>query len=173
MGNRYSVLQKSLHWLHALLVLSLIPLGLLMTRMGEGPLTNLFFEGHKSLGILAFAVAVIRLSVRAIRGAPPYENALHPMGLVIAKMAHLTMYALVLLIPIAGYAATSICCKPISLFGYLPVPFDVTGSDKLMKQLFSLHEAAAIGLAVLICGHIGMAFYHRFKARDGVFERMV
>ena len=72
-----------------------------------------------------------------------------------------------------GYAATSICCKPISLFGYLPVPFDVTGSDKLMKQLFSLHEAAAIGLAVLICGHIGMAFYHRFKARDGVFERMV
>ncbi len=172
MSFHYSALQKCLHWLHAALLLCLIPLGLVMTRMGEGALTNQFYEGHKSLGILAFVVAVVRLAVRAIQGAPPYERALHPLVRVLAKAGHWALYGLVLMIPLVGYAATSICCKPVMLFGLMVVPLEFTGSESLMKLLFVWHETAAIGLALLVCGHIGMALYHRFKARDGVFERM-
>ena len=173
MRSHYSVLQKSLHWLHACLILSLIPLGLIMTRMGEGALTNLFYGGHKSLGILAFGVAVVRLAVRAVQGAPPYEQELHPVVQVLAKMGHGALYVLVVLTPLAGYAATSICCKPVTLFGLFPVPWEVTGSESLMKLLFFWHETAAIVLALLVAGHFGMALYHRFRAKDGVFDRMV
>ena len=173
MRTHYSALQKSLHWLHAALLLCLIPLGLTMVRMGEGALTNQFYEGHKSLGIIAFIVAVVRLSVRAVKGAPPYEQALHPLVRVMAKAGHWALYALVLLIPLAGYAATSLCCKPVMLFGLVTVPLEVSGSESLMKGLFAWHETTAVVLAVLVSGHIGMALYHRFKARDGVFERML
>lgn len=172
MQFHYSALQKSLHWLHAALLLCLIPLGLAMVRMGEGALTNQFYEGHKSLGILAFVVAVVRLAVQAIQGAPPYERALHPMVQGLAKAGHWALYGLVVAIPLAGYAATSICCKPVMVFGLVTVPLEIAGSESLMKLLFVWHETAAIVLAFLVSGHIGMALYHRFKARDGVFERM-
>ncbi len=172
MRIHYSRLQKSLHWLHAVLLVCLILLGVSMTRMGEGALTNQFYEAHKSLGIVAFVVVLVRLGVRIVSGAPPYERALDPRMLVMAKAAHWLIYGLCLLIPLAGYAATSLCCKPVMFFGLGPLPLELDGTQALMKRLFALHETAAIGLALLVCGHIGMALYHRFIMRDGVFERM-
>ncbi len=56
----YSTTARLLHWTTAILVAILVPVGLAMTRTGEGPLTNTLYELHKSFGILVFVVMVAR-----------------------------------------------------------------------------------------------------------------
>jgi cytochrome b561 len=39
--------------------------------------------------------------------------------------------------------------------------------------LFTLHKAAAIGLALVMAAHIGAALMHLIVKKDGVFRRML
>ena len=169
----YSPLQKWLHWLHAGLIIPLIIIGLLMVRMGEGALTNTFYEAHKSLGILVFCLILVRIPVRLAVGVPPHAEDDHPVLYFMAKAVQTIIYALLVIVPVLGYVATSICCKPVMLFGLIRMPLEWQGSEDLMKTLFTWHELSAITLSLLLCGHIAMAFYHRLIRRDGVFGRMV
>lgn len=173
MGQTYHVSQKLLHWLHALLILLLIPSGLAMTRMGEGALTNVLYEGHKSFGILVFCLVIVRITLRIIKGAPAYGASMNPLLIRAARIGQGVIYGLVLVVPVLGYAATSMCCKPVALFGLWSVPLEISGSETLMKQLFFWHETGALVLTALVAGHIMMAIYHRWIARDGLFERML
>lgn len=169
----YSTLQKWLHWLHAALIIPLILLGVSMVRMGEGALTNGFYEAHKSLGILVFGLVVVRIPVRLTHPTPPYPDTQPALLDRLAKAVQMLIYALLVTVPMLGYVATSLCCKPVMLFGLIRMPLEWQGPEDLMKSLFSLHEITALTLAVLLCGHISMALYHRFVLRDGVFGRMV
>ena len=70
----FSPPQKWLHWVMAgIIILIMVPAGLTMTRIGEGPVTNTLYELHKSFGMIVFGFAVIRTIIRLVRGAPPVE----------------------------------------------------------------------------------------------------
>ena len=52
---------------------SVVAIAIAMTNLGEGPLTNKLYELHKSFGVTVLALALVRLGVRSVRGAPPFE----------------------------------------------------------------------------------------------------
>jgi cytochrome b561 len=172
MIRTYTTVQKWLHWLHAAIILCALLIGLAIVRMGEGELTNLAYEAHKSLGILAFGLVLIRGVIRIWFGVPEPVESLPILMRVGAKLVHLALYGLILVVPMFGYAATSMCCKPVKLFGLITMPLDMSGSEALMKSIFGWHEALALILLALASAHILMALVHRFILKDGVFERM-
>ncbi|WP_406853697.1 cytochrome b [Alsobacter sp. KACC 23698] len=169
----YSTPARWLHWLTALCVFILVPVAVAMTNLGEGALTNALYEIHKSVGVIAFAIVVVRLAYRLLRGAPPSESGLTPFERVVSRWTHRALYAIVFVMPILGYAGTSMCCAPINLFWTIPIPITVTGSEEATKRILSIHQALGFALTGLVALHIAGASYHALIKRDGVLRRML
>jgi cytochrome b561 len=171
-AGRYSPLQRALHWTMAALILTLIPAGIAMTNMADGGLKNTTYELHKSLGIIVFVLAVIRVAVRVGRGAPPQEASLSAFQRKASAAVHHLLYVLIVIVPLAGYIGTSMCCAPVNLFWTIPVPVNLPGGFETAKVVFVVHKAGAMLMAALVIGHIGAALMHAFVYRDGVMRRM-
>lgn len=169
----YSAPARWLHWLTAACVLSLIPAGFVMARLGEGPVTNALYELHKSVGMTAFAIVVVRIAVRLTRGAPPPDQGLTPFERALSTWVHRALYALVFVMPILGYLGTSMCCAPVNLFWLAPVPLDISGSEATAKAIFTAHKALGFTLAALVALHLAGVFRHAVIKRDGVLRRML
>ncbi|HSH38885.1 MAG TPA: cytochrome b/b6 domain-containing protein, partial [Chthoniobacterales bacterium] len=104
-----------------MILLIMIPAGLTMTRLGEGETTNRLYELHKSFGLIIFGLAVVRVVLRWIRGAPPVEPDVPAWQRSAAYASHYALYGLIILVPLTGWAATSACCAPVNLFWTVPL----------------------------------------------------
>ena len=153
------------------LIVVMIAVGLLLPHLDEGRLASLLYEIHKTIGILVLFFVVVRLGLRSVFGAPADPVSVPPALYLLAKAGHGLLYGLMIIVPILGYSATSMCCAPVLFLGLIPVPVSLTGSEDLMKKLFQLHEWGAWMLGLVAAGHVAMAFVHHRK-KDGVFTRM-
>jgi cytochrome b561 len=169
----YSPAQRGLHWATAVVVFLLLPVGVLMTNLGQGGFTNALYEMHKSVGILALVIVLFRLGVRLLRGAPPPEPSLTPWERTVSEIVHKALYGLVLVMPLLGYAGTAMCCAPVKLFWLVPIPIPLSGSEATVKLIFTLHELGGWILAGLVAMHVAGAFWHLIVRRDGVMARML
>jgi cytochrome b561 len=170
----YSSAQKWLHWLiAAVILLIMIPAGLTMTRLGEGPTTNTLYELHKSFGIIVFSLAVIRAAIRLGRGAPPLEPDIPAWQRYAANASHYAMYVLIFLVPLTGWAATSACCPPVNLFWTMPLTLPVPTDEQLAKRIFLFHYTFVFTLAAIVLVHISAALHHHFVRRDRTLLRML
>ncbi len=72
--TRYSSVAIALHWAIALLILSMIPMGLWMTSAIESPdsqaLAYRVFQIHKSIGFLILALTAVRIVWRLTHRPP-------------------------------------------------------------------------------------------------------
>src|SRR5689334_18003665 len=148
-AEHYSSLQKTLHWLIAILIIVMIAVGLTMRNIGEGSVTNFLYELHKSTGLLILGLALLRIVVRLRRGAPPLEPGIPAMQRLAAYASHYGLYALIVLTPLAGWTATSACCAPVNFFWTVPVSLPVTGEEAWWKGVFRIHFVLAFSLAGL------------------------
>jgi cytochrome b561 len=168
----YSPAARMLHWLTALCVAVLVPVGLAMTRTPEGAFTNALYEIHKSFGIVIFVVMMARLAVRLAVGAPPPAEGLTSLERVVSKVVHVALYVLLVAMPIGGYAATSSCCAPVALFWVLPMPFAFSLGEEATKTVFKMHETGAFVLIGLVIFHLAGVINHALVRRDDVLARM-
>ena len=172
--HRYSGLQKTLHWTMAALIVAQVAIGLTMTNIGEGPLTNTLFELHKSIGITVLALALVRLAVRARRGAPPFEP-MPEWQRRAANPSHTALYVLFLATPLVGWIATSYCCKPVNLFWTVPMSLPVPDAPTMEAAgwIFRIHIGLAIALVAVVAVHVAGALQHHFIRRDRTLLRML
>ena len=75
---RYSLPARLMHWIVALGVLALYPLGLWATSRAEAnlwdDLTNTLYAWHKTIGFAVLILMVLRLVIRVRGVAPPYPR---------------------------------------------------------------------------------------------------
>jgi cytochrome b561 len=171
----YSTAQKILHWTIAVLIAVLVPVGLLMANvLEEGtPLTNTLYEVHKSIGLTVFGLALVRIAVRWRRGAPPLVPGLPAWQRVAARTSHYSLYVLIVLVPLIGWAATSACCAPVNWFWTVPLTLPIGGGMDRAKQIFPFHYALAFTLTGLVIIHLSAALHHHFVRRDETLRRML
>ncbi len=170
---RYSTLQIAIHWLTAIIILGMIPVGLAMTRIGPGPTTNLLYELHKSFGLIIIGIAVIRIGVRLAMGAPPVVTTIPPWQRIAARGTHLALYALIVLVPIIGWIATSTCCAPVNLFWTIPMTLPMDGGMEASKPIFLVHRIFAYTLAGILLLHAGAALHHHYVKKDDTLRKML
>jgi cytochrome b561 len=170
---RYSSLQKWLHWGMALLIVVMIGVGLTMTRMAEGRVTNGLYELHKSFGVVVFTLAILRLLLRWVSGAPQPVPTVPLWQRTAARLSHGALYALIIAVPLAGWFATSFCCGPVKLFWTVDITAPVFADEALAKAVFWLHLGLALSLAGLVLVHVAAALQHHFIRRDETLRRML
>ena len=170
----YSGLQKALHWGTALLVAGLVPAGLLMTGLPWGSETkNRLYELHKSFGLIVASLVLVRVLVRVRRGAPPLEPGIPAWQRRAAHASHAALYGLLVLVPLLGWAGTSACCAPVTLFGTLILTLPVSGGMEVGKAILAVHGAAALLLVGVVAVHAGAALQHHLVRRDATLLRML
>lgn len=172
--TRYSTLAKLLHWGCALMIFGLFGLGWWMVRLD-------YYHGwyqrgpywHIGLGVVLVSVMMLRL---IYRGLAPYPApiATHPRWVkVLAKLVHLLLYALVLLMLVTGYLVETAKGDPLRVFDWLEIPSLVSGITNLEDRAGDIHEWAAYSIMALVALHVAGALKHHFIDRDGTLMRMI
>jgi cytochrome b561 len=170
-SGQFNPLQRLLHWVMAICILSMlfIGVGMVSTVM---PKYLMLISIHKSLGIAILVLALIRLVVRLRYGAPSLPIDLpEPMKLA-AELSHYALYALMIVMPLIGWAMLSTAAYPIVVFGGFRLPPILPQSDSLHTLLWGAHYYLAFAFFALVLLHIAAAFFHALVRRDGVFEAM-
>jgi cytochrome b561 len=162
------------HWLSAALVISLLLLGAVMVfAITDSARRFELTQIHKSLGIVALILTVVRLCCRLWVVAP---KTVQTSGLtrLAAKASHLTLYLLLLLMPLSGWLmVTSTPIRiPITLFGLIDLPFPLPPNLAAYQTARTTHLLLSIALALMVVVHTGAALVHQLVWRDGTLARM-
>jgi cytochrome b561 len=169
--KRFTPLQRLLHWLLALCILAMLFIGVGMVSTVTTKFLPLVAI-HKSLGVAILVLALIRLVVRLRRGAPALPLDLpEPMKLA-AHLSHYALYALMIAMPLIGWAMLSAAGYPVVLFGGLTLPAILPQSAWLHTWLWTAHFYLAFAFFGLVLLHIAAALFHALVRRDGVFDQM-
>jgi cytochrome b561 len=174
--DSYSPLQKSLHWLIAVLVVGMIAVGVYMTRRGIATsfdaVTAVLYTYHKTIGFLVLWLVVLRAAVRVTRGVPAPEPSLNALQRIASEVTHLGIYALLIIVPVLGWVGVS-AFGATGIIGGFSLPSLVGQDERLAKTVLWLHGWAAIILGALVAAHVGAALMHKIFLKDGVFDRMM
>jgi cytochrome b561 len=170
--TRFTTIQRLLHWLMAVGILAMLFIGVGMVSTIGREYVPLVMT-HKTLGIAILVLALVRLVVRFISGAPPLPADLpEPMKLA-AHLSHLALYALMIGMPLIGWAMLSAAAYPVVLYGGIRLPPILPQSETLHTLLWSAHYYLAFAFFALVLMHLAAALFHGLIRRDGVLETML
>ena len=168
--GHFNLLARVLHWSMALLILAMLFIGVTMVasvHMRPG-LINL----HRPLGILILVLALLRLYNRLRHRPPPLPADLPAWQAWAATASHWLLYALMLAMPLIGWAMLSAGGYPIVLRGGVQLPAIVPHTPSLYALLRGAHSLLAYLLFATVLVHVGAALFHAWVRRDGVFQAM-
>ena len=168
---RFTPLQRLLHWLMALCILTMLFIGVGMVSTVTPKYLTLVAI-HRPLGVTILVLALIRLAVRLRDGAPPLPADLPPMMKLGAVLSHWALYALMIAMPLIGWGMLSAAGYPVVLFGGLRLPPILPQSASLHALLWGAHFCLAFAFFGVILLHLAAALYHALVRRDGVFQAM-
>jgi cytochrome b561 len=168
---RFTVLQRTLHWLMAICIFGILFVGVGMVSTIAPKYLPLFIL-HRTLGVAILLLAILRIGVRLRSGAPALPADLpKPMKLA-AHLSHYALYGLMILMPLLGWAMLSAANYPIVLLGGLRLPPIASANAQLHTLLWHAHVYLAFAFYALVLLHLAAALFHALVRRDGVFASM-
>ncbi len=170
--SQYSPIAKSLHWTVAIIVIGLIPVGVTMVNIHEGPLQDRLFVLHESFGVTVLGLMILRVATRW-RGKPAPYPSLDSWERRLSNGVHHALYALLLVTPVIGWLGLSAFGLGPSFFGVAELPPLLPKNKPLSEVLFDVHEASAFLIAGLAALHIAGALRHAIGKRDDLIWRML
>lgn len=173
-ATQWGSVSKTLHWLIALLILTLGIVGLTMSELPKTPKYFWVYTAHKSIGITVLVLVVVRLSWRLYAGAPEPVPGTPSWQERIASATHWLMYALIVAIPLSGWLYDSASgLRPFKLFGLVEMPKLSGPSERTSQLSHTVHEWGFWLLIAIVLAHAGAAFYHHIHQRDLTLVRML
>jgi cytochrome b561 len=179
--QRYTRVAIGLHWLIAALLALNIAYGLQMERL-RGPAELAVFQLHKSVGITVLILTLARIGWRLSHRPPAYHPPLKGWEKWLSKGVHLGFYAIMLALPLTGWAIVSSTpiTGPTLLYGVIPWPhlpvfpdLPVAAKHALQKPLRGSHHLLVRLTYALIALHLAGALKHALINRDAVLHRMI
>jgi cytochrome b561 len=170
-AGAFHPLARLLHWLMAALILTMLFVGVgMVSTVSEKH--EWLLALHKPLGAAIFVLALIRLGVRLRYPPPPLPADMPAIMKFAAHASHWLLYALMLSLPLVGWAMLSAGGYPISLGGSLHLPPLLPFNGEVFAWLREAHRYLAYLLFFTVLGHMGAALYHGLIRRDGVLPSM-
>jgi cytochrome b561 len=171
--KRFGLVSIANHWFAALLIIGMLSLGLYMADLPKGPWKGQLFAIHKSFGVLVLMLGAARIGWRLGNSLPGPVDTTRPWLRKTARQLHLLLMAMMLALPLSGWAMSSAGDHPVSFFGLFTLPPLLAADKDLAKILVNVHAALAWTLIALLVLHAGAALQHHFIARDATLRRML
>jgi cytochrome b561/polyisoprenoid-binding protein YceI len=177
--ERYGAVTKTFHWLTAIGILTMIPMGFVAVNLPAGSEQEIadkiwLFSLHKTAGVTLFFIALARI-IWAVTQAKPV--ALHPdrrRETFAAEVVHWMLYGALVFVPLSGWLHHA------ALDGFAPIwwPFGqnlplVPKSDSVATLFAGMHFLFILVLVASLAAHISGALKHVFIDRDATLARML
>lgn len=167
---RFPAFSRLLHWLMALMILTMLFIGIgMVSSLAD---YHWLLSIHRPLGIAILALAALRLVNRQINPPPALPDDMPGLLRLAAYGSHLLLYALMFTVPLVGWAMLSAARYPVVLYGTLQLPPILPQNDMLYAWLRSTHTVLALTLFAVVLLHLAAALTHALVFRDGVFASM-
>jgi cytochrome b561 len=167
----FGLVTRILHWSTVLLVVVQLPLGNRIADMQPG-LANLWLYGlHKTMGFAILALVLARIAWHLASPPPP---PIGPRAAAFwgARVAHWSLYVLLLAIPLTGWAGSSATGIDVMIADRWTVPPLVAASAEAEAFWFRLHDILTKALFGLVVLHM-LGALKREMDGDGTLTRMI
>ncbi len=169
--QHFSLPARVLHWLMALMIIAMLFIGVgMVATVSERHqwLINL----HKPLGIAILLLVIVRLLVRFSSTTPPLPADMPSVQALAAKLSHGLLYALMLALPLVGWAMISAAGDPVMLSSSLRLPALLAADAPTFAWLRKAHTYLAYLLFATVLLHLAGALFHAWIRRDEVLSSM-
>jgi len=143
-----------------------------MTGIEEEEKLIMFYETHKSIGIVLLVFVILRAGLRFITGVPASLKTHTNLVMKLSRFAHWTLYILMLAMPVTGWLMSNAAGFAVPFFGLFDLPDLVDKDQELMELMQAIHQFLAVALLFLIGLHIIGALKHHFIDKDETLQRM-
>jgi cytochrome b561 len=170
--SSYSTVSKILHWLIALIILSMLSISFFLKDIVDN-IPNIYMI-HKSFGITIFVLMIVRFIMIKHYGKPKLPEEMPKWERVFARMVQHSFYLLLVAMPICGWLMSVAANKIPTYFELFHLPtFGITPNELLKDLMKQSHNAIAWILITLIGLHVAGALKHYFIDKDNVLQSML
>lgn len=180
MDNKHAFSKATvwLHWLVAIIILSMMTLGAYMSLLEVYGV----YDIHKSIGVLVFPLLLARVLWRLKQGWPEPLHRYSAVEQFLAKFTHWALLLGIIALPIAGMIYSGASGHGFGIFGLQVFPanhhpteaFQVIPYNEQLSIIGeTAHEWIGYGLMVILALHIAGALKHHVIDGDGTLRRML
>ena len=166
--NKWSLSSRIFHWISVVLLI----VTWAMIELNEDATDFTYFDLHKAFGLSVLFWTVGRIINRFVTKAPAdvpmpkWQNKL-------SHLTHLTLYLILLAMPLAGWFSVMFDGEGVSMFGLFDIPAFVSENSDWSDTLEKIHKNLLWTLLLVFTGlHIIGALYHQFIQKDHLIRRM-
>ncbi|WP_448189957.1 cytochrome b [Azospirillum sp. sgz301742] len=170
--TRYDLVAQALHWGTALAIIAAFILIQVIEGMPKGDQRSFLMGIHKSLGVTALALVLVRVVWRHLN-PPPAAPAMPGWMEMASRWGHVALYALMVAVPMVGMVMSWSAGRPIGVFGLFTLPDLLPPNPALKKGAEEVHEVLGNMILILAGAHAGAALFHQYVLKDGVLARML
>lgn len=163
--EKYSLTLRLIHWLMAIMILGLIFTGWYMEGIpSDAPNKYDLYGWHKSFGLTAFFLLILRVLVRLTSKKPAMSPKMAGWERALAKTGHLLLYVLMLAVPVSGMIMSDAGGYNLDFFF---TKFDWMATNKeLAKTAGGIHSWLPYVLLGVVALHLLGVLKHKFIDKD-------
>ncbi|KAA3647952.1 MAG: hypothetical protein DWQ07_02890 [Chloroflexi bacterium] len=163
-SQTYGRVSQIFHWTVALLVLSMLPMGILISRMDDSTFRTLLYQTHVAIGIFILVIEAARLLWRISEPTPDIPEDMPRWNQLAYRGTHYGLHLLTLIMAGSGIAA--LLASGTGLF-----PWNVTPASVHHAAPLRVHDIVSKLYILLFLAHFGGVLLHQFTKSD-VLSRM-
>ncbi len=176
--NKLSPITVSLHWIVAVLMISLLAIGIYMEQTSAYSL----YPWHKSFGLLILVAVLPRVIWRVTQGWPEHAAEYKQSEILLSKIVHYLLIIGTVVMPISGVMMSYFGGHNVPLFGLelAPSNMDPNNPQEVLARngdiagaAHTVHGIAGKVLVVSVLLHVAGALKHHFMDKDGTLRRML
>lgn len=172
--DHFGLLAIMLHWVIAVMTLSLFFLGLWMVDLDY---YDVWYQRapwwHKGLGVLLMTFVIFRWVWQYFNSRPRPLASIPKWQQQVSHIVHLWMNLLILAIGLSGYLIVTAKGQALSVFDVIQLPAIVSGMANLEDIAGEIHDLLAYLLMSLVVVHILAALKHHLINKDITLLRML
>ena len=172
-ATHYSLISIILHWFMVIQIIAVYACILLRDLFPkESAAHEMLKSWHFMLGLSILVVVSLRLIARLLGSTPDIEPVPPKWQKLSAKFLHVSLYVLMVFMPLLGWTLLSAEGKPIPFF-WTQLPAIIGENKDLADLIKEIHETGGT-IGYLIIGlHAAAALFHHYIFRDNTLIRML
>lgn len=174
-STKFGTISRIFHWIMAFLLISLWSVGFSLANGLIPPEAKKdMMSNHKSLGIIALSIAVLRVLWRFSNNISPESKHFPKSSQILSKLNTWLFYGLMFIFPLSGILMSLLNGRNIGVFGVTLIsPFSSNlQSQELAKLAWQIHGISGKLFVLAFALHILGAIYHQFFLKDNLIKRM-
>ena len=170
--QKYTLSMRVIHWIMAILLITLLAVGLWMTSLTQDdPSKGVIYGMHKSFGILALIFVILRVANKMRSEVPAMPKEITYFYAKLSAGTVLLLYICMIAQPISGFLMSDFSGYPVQFFG-ITLPSIVEKNAETGKLFAVLHGYIGFALIGLIALHLAGSLKHYFSEKVNLLKRI-